>query len=91
MMNAIKAQNRGERYVLYVARHAAGKFWAVLALIVAALSVISFSTTSDTRYAVYATWFVALAILYFERWQFSRIIERQQQEIDRLREEQNPK
>ncbi len=92
-MNDFKSENRGEKWVISIVQSLAEDKWGkhLPFLFVACAALLGYlSVQTKSTIAITAT--VAnllIALIYFERWHFSRIIKRQQAQIDGLSKQLN--
>jgi hypothetical protein len=78
--------SRGERWARYVSRNAGTRrHWIFLAFSVVWL-VLFLAAEHRTTHAVFSLGWLLLALISYERSQFSAVIRRQDEELERLRD-----
>ncbi len=93
-MNRIRPENLGEKWVLYIVKNTLEERWSTKYYppIMVALAIfvgILASLDKNIILMVVAISLLFEALILFERWHFTRIIKRQQEQIDGLDKELN--
>jgi hypothetical protein len=81
-MQNIAAQNRQEQWILFVGKNASWRYWPLIQISFGALFLVLFLLTHWICFVIFSTACAFIALIYFERRVFYRIIERQREYIE---------
>ncbi len=80
-MDAVTPKSRGEKWVLFMGQYASGKWGIWVGLGIALLEGYSFLTTGNTSHLSLVVVWLLVALVYFERQHYYRIIQKQQAQL----------
>jgi hypothetical protein len=90
-MRNVSPQNRPEKWILFVGRNASWRYWPLIQISFGVLLLVLFLLTHWISCAIFSMISAFIALTYFERTIFYRIIKRQQEYIGMLEsEDDNP-
>jgi hypothetical protein len=81
-MQHVTPQNLQEKWILFAGKKASWRYWPLIQISLGALFLVLFLLTHWICCAIFCTACAFIALIYFERRVFYRIIERQQEYIE---------